>query len=207
MTITAPSTPSPTARRFRWRVVDIVVAAVLGVAAGVVFLAWNFGYEAPGSLLKLALPGSQGLLNGIWLFAGVLGGIIIRKPGAALFTEIVAAAVSALIGNQWGGFLTLEAGLVQGLGAELVLAVFLYRRFGLPVALLAGAAAGLFGAVNDLFLWYPGADTTFAVVYVATSIVSGAVLAGLLSWVLARGIARTGALDRFAAGREGAARA
>lgn len=192
--------------RYRWRVVDIVVAAVLGVAAGVVFLAWNFGYEVPGTALKLALPGSQGLLNGVWLFAGVLGGIIIRKPGAALFTELVAASVSALMGNQWGGFLTLQAGFVQGLGAELVLALFLYRRFGLEVAVLAGAAAGLFGAVNDLVLWYAGADTTFTVAYLATSVVSGAVLAGLLSWLLARGIARTGALDRFAAGRESAVR-
>jgi energy-coupling factor transport system substrate-specific component len=206
VTTTAPSTPPAVRRRYSWRVVDIVVAAVIGVAAGVVFLAWNFGYEGPGTLLKLAFPGSQGLLNGVWLFAGVLGGIIIRKPGAALFTEIVAASVSALMGNQWGGFLTLEAGLVQGLGAELVLALFLYRRFGVEVAVLAGAAAGLFGSVNDLVLWYAGADVGFSVIYVLTSVLSGAVLAGLLSWLLARGIARTGALDRFAAGRESAAR-
>jgi|SRR4051812_7290314 energy-coupling factor transport system substrate-specific component len=202
MTITA--SPNRTRSRLRWRVVDIVVAAVLGVAAGLVFLLWNFGYQAPGSVLSAALPGLQGLLNGVWLFAGVLGGIIIRKPGAAVFTEVVAAVVSALVGNQWGSFLTFEAGIVQGLGAELVFLAFLYRRWNAPVAVLAGAGAGLFGAVNDLFLWYPGAGASFAVLYVVSSLVSGAVIAGGLSWVLARALARTGALSRFAAGREAA---
>ncbi|MCU1569698.1 MAG: hypothetical protein JWL94_1316 [Microbacteriaceae bacterium] len=205
MTTTAPSS---TARRsrYRWRVVDIVVAAVLGVAAGLVFLAWNLGYQVPGSFLQAALPGLQGLVNGVWLFAGVLGGIIIRKPGAALFTEVVAAVVSALVGNVWGGFLTIEAGIVQGLGAEIVLALFLYSRWTPTVAVLAGAAAGLFNGVNDLVLWYAGADVPFGVVYVLSSVLSGAVIAGLLSWLLARAIARTGALSRFASGRESTAR-
>jgi energy-coupling factor transport system substrate-specific component len=33
-------------------------------------------------------------------------------------------------------------------------------------------------------------------------IVTGLVLAGLVGWLLVRGLAQTGALDRFAAGRE-----
>ncbi|MFT4122467.1 MAG: ECF transporter S component [Microbacteriaceae bacterium] len=195
-------TSSTSARPLRWRVIDIVVAAVLGVAAGLVFLAWNLGYLGPQALLEPLLPGLQGLLNGPWLFAGVLGGIIVRKPGAALFTELLAAVVSALVGNQWGGVLTLEAGLVQGLGAELVLLAFLYRNWRPIVAVLAGAGAALFGAVNDLVLWYAGAGATFSIVYLLSSIVSGALVAGLLSWVIARALARTGALSRFAAGRE-----
>ncbi|MFT4029696.1 MAG: ECF transporter S component [Protaetiibacter sp.] len=187
---------------FRWRVVDIVVAAVIGIASGLIFLAWNFGYQVPGGALSAALPGLQGLINGPWLFAGVLGGLIIRKPGAAVFTELLAAVVSALVGNQWGGVLTLEAGLVQGLGAEVVFLIFLYSNWRVYVAILAGAAAGLFGAVNDLILWYAGADAAFSVIYLISSIISGAVIAGLLSWLLAKAIARTGALSRFASGRE-----
>src|SRR5690242_18725594 len=88
---------------WRWRVVDIVVASVLGVAAGLIFLAWNVGYLGPKALLEPLLPGLQGLLDGPWLFAGVLGGLIIRKAGAAIYVELLAAVVSALIGNQWGG--------------------------------------------------------------------------------------------------------
>jgi energy-coupling factor transport system substrate-specific component len=192
----------PIARNLRWRVVDIVVASVLGVAAGLIFLAWNTLYQGPKLLLEPLLPGLQGLLDGPWLFAGVLGALIIRKPGAAIYTELLAAVVSALIGNQWGGFLTLEAGFIQGLGAEIIFLIFAYRVWNLPVAILAGMGAALAGGINNLLLWFAGADALFTVIYLISTVVSGAVIAGLLSWLLARGIARTGALDRFGSGRD-----
>ncbi|MBT2496435.1 ECF transporter S component [Microbacterium sp. ISL-59] len=199
----AKAQASTPARSFlRWRIVDIVVASVIGVAAGLIFLAWNVGYLGPKALLEPLLPGVQGLLDGPWLFAGVLGGLIIRKAGAAIYVELLAAVVSALIGNQWGGFLTLEAGLVQGLGAELVFLLFFYRRWSLPVAILAGAGAALAGGINNLVLWYAGSGPAFTTIYLISTVVSGAVIAGALSWVLARGIAATGALDRFGSGRE-----
>ena len=57
-------------------------------------------------------------------------------------------------------------------------------------------------AVNDLILWYPGSTTEFTVIYVAAAVVSGTVLAGVVSWLLTRALAKTGVLGRFAAGRE-----
>jgi energy-coupling factor transport system substrate-specific component len=199
--------PAPT-RNFRWRVVDIVVASVIGVASGLVFLLWNIAYRGPSALLEPLLPGLQGLLDGPWLFAGVLGALIIRKPGAAIYTETIAAAVSAitLIGNTWGAALTIEAGIVQGLGAEIVFLLFAYRVWKLPVAVLAGAGAALAGGINNLVLWYAGADFSFTVTYLISTVISGALIAGALPWVLTRGLASTGALDRFASGREARAR-
>jgi energy-coupling factor transport system substrate-specific component len=188
-------------RNFRWRVVDIVVASVIGVASGVIFIVWNQASNPLSGLLSPLLPGLSALLGGGWLFAGVLGGIIIRKPGAALYTELLAAVVSTLIGNQWGP-LTLVSGIVQGLGAELVFALFLYSNYRLYVVLLAGAGAGLALGINDLVLWYPGSASAFATIYITSAIISGIVLAGLLSWFAVRGLARTGALHRFAAGRD-----
>ena len=207
---TITSSPPPTRRGFsgivwRWRVVDIVVASVIAVACALVFLLWNIGYEAPAALLKPLLPGLQGLLAGPWLVAGVLGALIIRKPGAALYTELVAAVISALVGNQWGP-LTIVSGLVQGLGAELVFLLFAYAVWRLPVAILAGAGAGLACGINDRILWYAGADTTFTVVYIISTTISGAVIAGAGSWFVARGLAATGALNRFASGRQVARR-
>ncbi|MGF2949827.1 ECF transporter S component [Microbacterium alcoholitolerans] len=211
MSTSAPtSTPTRTGRLrpeiWRWRIVDIVVASVLGVACGFLFLAWNVGYLGPKALLEPLLPGMQGLLDGPWLIAGVLGGLIIRKVGAAIYVETIAAVVSALAGAQWGGFLTIEAGLVQGLGAELIFLLFAYRAWTLPVAMLAGAGAALFGGVNNLILWFAGSDAAFTTIYLISTVVSGAVLAGLLGWLLARGLASTGALDRFGSGREVRAR-
>ena len=201
-TSTSASTPKGLRRPelWRWRVVDIVVASVIAVACAVLFLLWNVGYEAPSTLLTPLLPGVQGLLTGPWLLAGVLGGLIIRKPGAALYTELVAAVISALVGNQWGP-LTIVSGLVQGLGAEIIFLVFLYGVWRLPIAILAGAGAGLAAGINDRILWYPGADVLFTSVYIASTIISGAVIAGLGGWLIARGLAATGALNRFASGR------
>lgn len=196
---------TPTASPNRWRVVDIVMASIVAVASGLLLALWNLGYDAITAPLAAVIPGLQTLLYGIWLIPGVLVGLIVRRPGAALYGEVLAATLSALIVSQWG-LLTIESGLVQGLGAELVFAAFLYRRWGLPVAMLAGAAAGVAMAINDLVLYYAGADTAFAIVYTVAAIISGAVIAGLGSWLLVRAIARTGALNRFASGRDTAVR-
>ena len=207
-TTTTTTNPAQTAPRrvLRWRVVDIVVASVIGVAAGLIFWVWNLLYSPLTAPLEVVAPGAQALLYGVWLFAGVLGGLIIRKPGAALYTELVAAVVSALVGTQWG-VLTLISGLAQGLGAEIVFALFLYGNYRAYVAVLAGAGAGLAMAVNDLITWYPGTAFSFQAVYGVSAVISGAVVAGLLSWLIARALARSGALNRFAAGREVTARA
>jgi energy-coupling factor transport system substrate-specific component len=192
------------ARRLNWRVVDIVVAAVLGVAIGLVFWVWNTIGYAWFTAADGLTPGLGGIAVGIWLLGGVVGGLVIRKPGAALVVEVVAAVVSMLIGNIWGVSTVLE-GIAQGLGAELIFAVFLYRRFSLPVAALSGVAAAVGAWLFELF--YGSSPNIlksleFNAIYLGTLVVSGAVLAGVLGWLLVRALAATGALSRFAAGRE-----
>jgi energy-coupling factor transport system substrate-specific component len=198
--ISSSSHPGGPPSRYRWRVVDIVVASVIGVASGVIFWAWGLAYGPLSAALSVT-PGFSALLGGGWLFAAVLGGLIVRKPGAALYTELVAAIVSALIGSQWG-FGALMSGLIQGIGAEIVFAAFLYTSWRLYVGVLAGAGAGLAMAINDLIVWYPGVDAVFQTTYVVCGIISGAVIAGLLPFFAVRGLARAGALSRFAAGRQ-----
>ena len=191
-------------RTLRWRVVDIVVASVLGVAIGLVFWAWNTVGYAWFTAMDGLTPGLGGIAVGIWLIGGVIGGLVIRKPGAALLVEVIAAIVSMLIGNVWG-VSTLLSGLVQGLGAELIFALFLYRRFTLPVAMLAGVGAAVFAWVFELFYGSsPNILKTleFNTIYLVTVSISGAVLAGLVGWLAVRALAATGALNRFAAGRE-----
>ena len=197
----ATSTPlkgtTPSTRQ--WRVVDIVVASVIAVAVGVVFVAWSAGYSGI-SAITAAFPPLSGLYTGGWLIAGVLGGLIIRKPGAAIYCEVLAATVSALIGTQWG-LLTLLSGAIQGLGAELVFLLFAYRKWNLPVALLAGLGAGLALSISENILYNALWTFEFKLMYVVFASISGVVIAGLLSWLAMRGLARTGVLSAFAAGR------
>ena len=152
---------------FRWRVVDIIVAAVIGVAFGVVFYGWDLVYAIPTKPLELLLPGTQ-----------------------------------ALLGAQWGGFQTILQGIVQGLGAEVIFAILLYSSWRLWTAILAGAASGASMAINDFINSYAGATVAFKASYGISAVVSGAIIAGVGSWFLVRALARTGALSRFAAGRE-----
>lgn len=187
--------------RLQWRVVDMVTAAILGVATGIIFLVWNQVGGAAYSLVDAVTPGVGGLVAGIWYLGGVLGGLVIRRPGAAVFVEVLAAVVSMALGSQWG-VSTIYSGLAQGLGAELVFLVFAYRRFSLPVAILSGVGAGLGAWVFEGFYGNFAKGLTYNLVYLGAQVVTGIVLAGLVGWLLVRGLAQTGALDRFAAGRE-----
>lgn len=189
-------------RSLNWRVVDIVVASVLGVACGIVFLAWNTVGYAWFQAMDALTPGLGGIATGIWLLGGVVGGLIIRKPGAALYVELLAAIVSAVLGSQWG-ISTLYSGIAQGIGVEIVLAIFLYRRFSLGIAMLGGMAAGWGAFVLELFTsGNLGKTLQFNIIYLVTLSISGAILAGAVGYFVVNALAKTGALDRFAVGRE-----
>ncbi|TRX62827.1 ECF transporter S component [Corynebacterium hiratae] len=189
-------------RSLNWRVVDIVVASVLGVACGIVFLAWNTVGYAWFQAMDALTPGLGGIATGIWLLGGVVGGLIIRKPGAALYVELLAAIVSAVLGSQWG-ISTLYSGIAQGIGVEIVLAIFLYRRFSLGIAMLGGMAAGWGAFVLELFTsGNLGKTLQFNIIYLVTLSISGAILAGAVGYFVVQALAKTGALDRFAVGRE-----
>jgi energy-coupling factor transport system substrate-specific component len=185
-----------------FRTVDLVSAAMLGVAFGVVFWAWGLVYNGPSEAMAAIFAPLKGLWYGPWLIAGVVGGLLIRRPGAALITETVAASVSALIGTQWG-WEVLASGVLQGLGVELALALFAWKRFGPGVAMLAGFLAAAFETVFlEWHLYYADWTWAFKLVYLGTFGVSGAVVAGLGGLALVRALAKTGAVNAMPAGQE-----
>jgi energy-coupling factor transport system permease protein len=189
----------------RWRTVDIVVAAALAAAFGAIFQLWNIiwsGGEGPFAFYKPA----EALIYGVWLLPAVLAGYIIRKPGAALFTETVAAAISLLLGSPYGGVVILQ-GAIEGAGAELGFAVTRYRSYQRWSAALSGALGGLAATLFDvLYGYFPGTSwLTFRLPYIAFGTLSSLLIAGLGSIALSRGLARTGVLDRFPVAQERAA--
>lgn len=186
--------------RLQWRVVDIVVLAVLAAACGVIFWAWSNLFYPLITSAAVAYPPASGLMMGGWLLAGTLGGLIIRKPGAALVCELLAAVFQALLGTHFG-MLVLVSGLIQGLGAELMFAVTGYRRFGPLVATAAGALAGLFGSVSECIIYYYEWPLAHQSVYVVFATASGAVIAGALMWALTRSLRSTGVLSALSSGR------
>ena len=185
-----------------WRGVDLITSAMLAVAFGVAF--WSFDtfiYPAVAAV-SVGFPPAGELALGIWLVPAVVGGLIVRRPGAALFTELVAANIELLLGNGWGAAVLLS-GLLQGLGVELVLALFRWKRFGLATAVLGGMFSAVLEIVGyEWWAYVPGYSLLWRVIYLACGVISGGLIAGLGGWALVRALARTGALNAFPVGQE-----
>ena len=179
----------------RWRTRDILVAAVIGVAFGVVFWAWGLAWSlfAP---FNAVFPVARDLLYAVWLVPAVLAPLVIRKPGAALFAEMVAAGVSALLGSAWGVD-TLLSGFVQGAAAELIFAFTLYRVWSFPVIALAAVASAAAAWLHDWVLYYPDITLDLQIARGVAMGVSAVVIVAAGSKALAGSLRRSGVLEGF----------
>ena len=180
-----------------WRTRDIVVAAVIAVAFGVVFWAWGFLYNGAEPLFAFA-PWARDVLYGVWLMPAVLVPLIVRKPGAALFAELVAAGVSALLGSQWG-IDALVSGAVQGLGAEVVFFLTGYRIYSVAVLVAAAIGSAVAAWLHDWAIYYPTVDPVIQWLRGIAMAVSAVLFAAFGSIAVARSLRRSGALDGFPA--------
>lgn len=184
-----------------WRGIEFVTLAVLGVAFGVAFWGWDT-FLYPLALAGLAFPPAQSLTLGVWLLPAVAGALVVRRPGAALYTELIAANVELLLGNQWAAGV-LISGSLQGLGVELALALFAWKRFGVVVAMLGGAfAAVLELTLYEWWVYMPEYTFDWRLLALGFAIVSGVLIGGLGGWAITRALAAAGALDSFPPGRE-----
>ena len=195
MTTIEAATPN-TLPETRWRTRDIVVAAVIGVAFGVVFWVWGLVWYGPLQFIgELAFP-LRDLFYAVWLVPAVLGPLIIRKPGAALFTEMVAAGVSALLGSIWGVD-TLLSGFVQGAAAELVFAFTLYRIWTFPVLAVAAVASAAAAWIHDWVLYFADRDVFIQLLRGGFMAISAAVIVAGGSVALHRALKQAGVLEGF----------
>jgi energy-coupling factor transport system permease protein len=199
-TINPPVSDHTIVRPRRWRTVDIVVASSIAVAFGVVFWAWGQLWNTTSAAFA-GFPPAQGFMYGVWLLPGVLVGLVVRRPGAALFGGFVSAAVSVLLGSPFG-IDALISGAIQGAGAEVGFLIGLYRSWGLMFAILAGVLSGLAAAVHDLIIYYPDLGPNLQLVYAGATALSGALVGGVGAWLLLRALVATGVLHEFAAGRD-----
>jgi len=175
----------------RWKLRDIVVLAVLAALLGVLWMGWTYAYEFLKGPLKALHPGLKYLLVGFWFTGGTVVPYLIRRPGASLAGELVAAGVQGLI-TQWG-WTSLLWGLVQGLGTEVVFLATGYKKWSLWVFAAAGAVSGIFSWGLDFFYEnYSQLDALTWLIQIVAVSISGALLAGILAWVLGRGLEKAG---------------
>ena len=197
-TTTTPAMASMATEPTAWRTRDIVVTAIIGVAFGVVFWAWGLAWSGLDAVFAF-WPPAKDLTYAVWLVPAVLAPLIVRKPGAALFAEMVAAGVSTLFGSQWGPD-TLLSGFVQGAAAELVFAFTLYRSWSVPVLVAAAIASAAGAWIHDWALYYAAVTPDLQVLRGVMMAISAAVIVAGGSILLARALRQAGVLDGFPAG-------
>ena len=178
-----------------WRTRDIVVTAVIGVAFGVVFWFWNTIWAPLDGVFALA-PWAKDLLYAVWLIPAVLAPLIVRKRGAAIFAEMTAAGVSALLGSQWGPDVLLS-GFVQGAAAELVFAMTFYRSYAFPTLVAAAVASAAAAWIHDWALYFAAVDPVVQLVRGVMMAISAGIIVAGGSVLIERSLRQSGVLQGF----------
>ena len=182
---------------------NIAVGAALGGPAGWCSGGSTSAYAWLSPLIGGILPGLASVLHPLWYFSGTLAVIILRKPGAAIYVNLVGSAAEMLLGNQFSVGFVFASAAMQGLFAEIPFMVTRYRVYNLPISVVSGALVALEYGVYLMLFRYQGVAFLSArgIVHMVSELVGGVLIAGVMSWYLYRAIAATGALDRFASGR------
>jgi len=173
------------------KLTDILVTIVIAVVFGLVYKVWGPMYDV---VKPIGLHAEQ-TVYGMWFLAGTFAYLVVRKPGAALLAEVAASTVSALLGSEWG-IATLWYGLLQGLGAELAFALFLYRRSSASLGVVSlaavGAAAG--SLVLDFGYGYIGELSAWSyTLLIGLRTIGSIVIAGIFAYYLSKALELTGA--------------
>ena len=187
----------------KWELKDVIMMAILGVVFAAVYLAvFQGGLALSTALTPLGLSAfGFEIIYGVWFMAATLAAYIIRKPGVALITELLAAAVELLMGNS-GGLTVVLTGLIQGAGAELAFALFRYKKWNLLSMSLAGILSALFIFCYELhYLNYIALAPALLAAQLAVRFVSAVVFSGIICKLAGDGLAKTGLLKSYALGK------
>lgn len=168
--------------------VDILVLGVIAAIYGVLFYIWwdvYYAVKAVGGPVAARL-----VTYGLWFMPAPLAASLIRKPGSAVLGEVLPALLESIIPTP-GGLTNLIYGVAQGVFSEASYAGFLYKKYGLLQAILAGALPALPAFALDAALFGDIYPVNEAVIVVSAIAVSGA-LYGAIAHSVARVVSGRG---------------
>ena len=178
-----------------WTLREILIVTVLGVVFAVLYLGWVQVW-----LVAQAIFGAvtMDVVMGFWFVASIVAAAIIRKPGVAFTSEVLAGGVEILLGSP-AGLLLLVSGAVQGAGAEVVFAATRWGNYSLPVLMVAGVGAAIFSfAYTWIRFNYGALQPGVLIAMFVLRCLSGAVLGGWLGHIIVEALYKTGALAGLA---------
>jgi energy-coupling factor transport system substrate-specific component len=173
---------------------ETVFVTVVSSSLGVLFWGWTFVYDVLKPFLKVL--GLNYAIAGIWVISAILIARIIRRPGVAIAAALISAFIESLF-THWG-LISLASGFMQGVGAELVFLVFLYRRWDAPVVVLATLSSAAFSYFSDYMLYdYARLSKSIILVQFISFQISAIFFTTLLSTYLINRLKKLGVLNRF----------
>jgi energy-coupling factor transport system permease protein len=176
-----------------WKLREVIVAAVLSIVCGAIYLAWDFIFQS----VSFASPVVQATLNGLWWMASCLVAYIVRRPGAAFIAEVVGCFAEFAFGSPYGiqGVLI---GVFQGIGSEIPFLATKYNRWGTTTLILSGAMGGIGNTIFSYF-WYGVKNYTLSmqIGYLIATMLSGVILAGLFPKWIGNALKRANVLQNF----------
>lgn len=131
-----------------WSLRDVILLAIIAIFFGIIYQLWGYAYYALAAT-PLKVYANDATL-GVWIMAGPLAAIILKKAGASVIGELLAATVEMLLFSSWGAA-NLISGLIQGIASELGFTLTGYKNWDKLGLLLATITATIITFGWDLF--------------------------------------------------------
>lgn len=180
----------------RWlSTMDLLVMAAVGVVGAV------FSSRVWPLVMNIATPvfaflGPVGWIgaSGIYLIWPAIVGCLVAKAGAVSLYGVIQGFVEMLFGNPFGLMAMVYSGL-EGLGVDIGMGLSKWKPT-LPTVMLGAGLGSLFVGEIYIFLFNMNTPNTIIVGGI-TAFISGAVLGGLVGWLIAQALYKTGVVSRF----------
>ena len=179
---------------------EIIAVVVVAVVFGFIF--WVMDQAWAGLIVLMGPLGdiAENVLIGVWFLAAPVALFIVRRPGVGVLAELIASVVEVVFLGNPAGPMIFVVGLIQGAGSEAAFALTRYRRYGLPVFVCSGLGAAILGFIFSTVRsgWW---GQSLFWIRLALQLLSGAILGGVIAWLLCWALLRSGVLRNLPAGR------
>ena len=170
----------------------LIMAAVAVIGALFSSYVWPALMNVATPLFAFLGPVGWIAVSGVYMIFPVIIGLLIAKPGAVTLYSVVQGFVEMLFGNPFGAMAIVYAGL-EGIGLDIGLGIFRWKP-SLPGALIGGALGSLI--VDEVYIFvFEMQSTNTVIVGGITALISGALLGGLVGWLVVQALLRTGVVS------------
>ena len=148
--------PTVNPQKKHWNIHDVILLSLIAIFFGIIYQAWGYSYYILAATpLK---PYANDLTLGVWLMAGPLSALLLRKRNACWIGELLAAIIEMFLFSSWG-VSDILSGIIQGVGSELGFTITGYKHFDRLGLLFSAFTATIITFVWDMiqngYIHYP----------------------------------------------------